>query len=86
MTKIEANVPDYLAKQAFAAAEREKVPVDQIVALALSAQLAAWKGTDDMATRAKRANLADFDRILAKVPDVPPMPGDELPEGYKPAR
>ena len=86
MTRIEANVPDYLAKQAFAAAEREKVPVDQIVALALSAQLAAWKGTDDMATRAKRANLADFDRILAKVPDVPPMPGDELPEGYKPAR
>ena len=83
MTKIEANVPDYLAKQAFAAAEREKVPVDQIVALALSAQLAAWKGSDDMATRAKRANLADFDRIMAKVPDVPPLPGDELPEGYQ---
>ena len=67
MTKIEANVPDYLAKQAFAAAEREKVSVDQIVALALSAQLAAWKGSDDMASRAKRANLADFDRIMAKV-------------------
>ena len=83
MTKIEANVPDYLAKQAFAAAEREHVPVDQIIALALSAQLAAWKGSDDMATRAKRANLADFDRIMAKVPDVPPMPGDELPEGYQ---
>ena len=38
---------------------------------------------DDMAARAKRANLADFDRIMAKVPDVPPMPGDELPEGYQ---
>ena len=83
MTKIEANVPDYLAKQAFAAAERERVPVDQIVALALSAQLAAWKGSDDMATRAKRANLADFDRLMARVPDVPPLPGDELPEGYQ---
>jgi hypothetical protein len=83
MTKIEANVPDYLAKQAFAVAERENVPVDQIIALALSAQLAAWKGSDDMATRAKRANLADFDRLMAKVPDVPPMPGDELPEGYE---
>lgn len=83
MTKIEASVPDYLAKQAFAVAEREKVPLDQIIALALSAQLAAWKGSDDMATRAKRANLADFDRIMAKVPDGPPMPGDELPEGYQ---
>jgi hypothetical protein len=33
-------------------------------------------------TRAARGNLADFDRILANVPDVPPMPGDELPPGY----
>jgi hypothetical protein len=86
MTKIEANVPDYLAKQAFAVAEREKVPVDEIVALALSAQLAAWKGSDDMVTRAKRADRTAFDRIMAQVPDVPPMPGDELPEGYQPAR
>jgi hypothetical protein len=86
MTKIEANVPDYLAKQAFAVAEREKVSVDQIVALALSAQVAAWKGSHDMETRARRANLADFDRIMAKVPDIPPMPGDELPEGYERSR
>jgi len=86
MTKIEANVPDYLAKQTFAVAKRENVPIDQIVALALSAQVAAWKGSDDMETRAKRANLAEFDRIMAKVPDVPPMPGDQLPEDYKPAR
>ena len=85
MTKIEANVPDYLAKQAFAVAEREKVPVDQIVALALSAQLAAWKGSDDMATRAKRANLAEFDRIMAQVPDVEPPDYDRLPEGYQSA-
>lgn len=82
MTKIEANVPDYLARQALAVAQREKVSLDQIVALALSAQIAAWKGSDDMETRAKRANPADFDRIMSKVPDVPPIPGDELPQGY----
>jgi hypothetical protein len=86
MTKIEANVPDYLARQARAAAEREHVPMDHIVALALSAQLAAWKGSDDIQTRAKRANLAEFDRIMAKVPNMPPLPGDELPEGYEPLR
>jgi hypothetical protein len=78
MTKIEAQVPDYLAKQALAAAEREKVSIDEIIALALSAQLAAWKGSDDLQTRAKRANFAEFDRIMAQVPDVPPLPGDEL--------
>ncbi len=85
MTKIEANVPDYLAKQAFAVAEREQVSVDQIIALALSAQLVAWKGSDDMATRAKRANVAEFDRIMAQVPDVEPPDYDRLPEGYQPA-
>ena len=83
MTKIEANVPDYLARQARAAAEREQISMDQIIALALSAQLATWQGSDDMETRAKRADLAAFDRIMAKVPNVPPMPGDELPAGYK---
>src|SRR6266700_3199147 len=48
MTKIEANVPDYLAKQAFAVAAREKVSMDQIVALALSAQVEVWRMRDDM--------------------------------------
>jgi hypothetical protein len=86
MTKIEANVPDYLAKQAFAVAEREQVPLDHIIALALSAQLTAWKGSDDMATRAKRADFAKFDRIMARVPDVPPMPDDELQKEYPRSR
>jgi hypothetical protein len=86
MTKIEANIPDYLARQTLAVAERENVSVDQIVALALSAQIASWKGSDDMATRAKRADAATFDRIMARVPDVPPMPSDELPEGYQRSR
>ena len=83
MTTIEAKIPDYLARQAFAAAEREKIPVDQIVALALSAQLAAWRGSDDMATRAKRANLEEFAGVVMNAPKVPPLPGDELPEGYQ---
>ena len=82
MTKIEANVPDYLARQALAVAARENLSVDHIVALALSAQLAVWKGTDDMATRAKRADFAKFDRIMADVPNVSPARGDELPEPY----
>lgn len=27
--------------------------------------------------RAARGNWEDFDRIMARVPDVPPVPGDE---------
>ncbi len=82
MTTLQAQVPDYLARLAREAAEKENVSIDQIVALALAAQVSAWRVRDDMETRAARANLAEFDRILAAVPDRPLRPGDELPPGY----
>jgi len=77
MTTIQAKVPDYLARLAAEAAEKEKTTLDQIVALALSAQLSAWKVRDDMATRARRGRPEDLRDILAHVPDRPPLPGDE---------
>lgn len=83
MTTINAKVPDYLAKLAAEVAEREKVSVDHIVALALSAQVEAWRIHDDMETRARRANPRHLETLLERVPDVPPLPGDELPEGYQ---
>jgi hypothetical protein len=43
MTKIEANVPDYLARQAREASEREQIPKEQIVALALSRKQGEFK-------------------------------------------
>ena len=78
MTTIQAKVPDYLAKLAAETAEREHTTLDQIIALALSAQLGAWRARQDMATRAGRGKPQDLQDILATVPDVPPLPGDEL--------
>jgi hypothetical protein len=78
MTTIEAKVPDYLAALAQEAAAKEKTTLDQIVAVALSAQLNAWKVRDDMETRAKRGRPEDLREILAQVPDAPPLPGDEV--------
>ena len=36
--------------------------------------------------RAKGYTLDDLGRILDKVPNRPPEPGDELPEGWTPDR
>lgn len=77
MTTIQAKVPDYLAQLAVEAAEKEKTTLDQIIALALSAQLSAWKVRDDLETRARRGRPEDLRDVLAEVPDVPPLPGDE---------
>lgn len=76
MTTIQANVPDYLAKLAAEAAAKEQTSLDQIVALALSAQLGAWQVRETVTVRAKRGRPEVFREILAKVPDVPPLPSD----------
>jgi len=78
MTWIQANVPDYLAKLTEEAAAKEKTTVDQIVALALSAQLSAWNVRDSLDFRAQRGDLTEFDRVLAKAQDRPPLTDDEL--------
>ena len=77
MTTIEAKVPDYIAKLMEEAAVKQKVTIDQIVALALSAQIAAWNVRDDIETRARRGRKEDLRSVLNEVPDVPPLPGDE---------
>lgn len=77
MTTIQANVPDYLAKLAAEAAAKEQTSLDQIVALALSAQLDAWQVRESVEVRAQRGRPELLRDILARVPDVPPLPGDE---------
>jgi hypothetical protein len=77
MTMIEAKIPDYLAKLAKEVAARENTTVDQIVALALSAQLSAWNVRDSLEGRTRRGKFEEFDRVLAKVPDRAPF-DDEL--------
>ena len=78
MTTIHARVPDYLAKLVEEATQRENVTVDQMIALALSAQVSAWNVRDDIDKRAKRGGLADLESILSKVPGRDPLAGDEL--------
>ena len=77
MTTIQAQVPDPLAKQVEELAEQEKVSVDQLVSIALAYQVSAWRNRDAVSERAKRGSWEKFDRAMAKVRDVPPLPGDE---------
>ena len=76
---LQVDIPDSLVQQAQELAERRRVSVDELVATALSAQIAAAPAGLDIAERAKRVNWQRVDEILARVPANPPMPGDELP-------
>lgn len=77
MTTISASIPDFLARIITDAAEKERTSVDQIVALALSSQISAWQVRDSIEARAARGRKGGLSEVLAMVPDVPPMPGDE---------
>ncbi len=82
MTTLQAEVPELLLQEVKELAEKQNASVDQIVSLALAAQVSAWRTRESVASRAKRVNWQKVDEILARVPDNPPDPGDELPEGY----
>jgi hypothetical protein len=86
MKTLQAEVPELLLQEVKELAEKQNASVDQIVSVALAAQVSAWRTRESVASRAKRVNWQKVDEILARVPDVPPEPGDELPEGYSPAR
>ena len=77
MTIIQAQVPDPLARQLAELAEQENVSVDQLVSIALAYQVSAWRKHGTIAERAQRGSWEKFDRVMAKVRDVPPLPGDE---------
>lgn len=77
MTTIQAQVPDPLAKQVAELAAQEQVSVDQFVSIALAYQVSAWRTRDTVGERAKRGTWEKFDRVMAKVREIPPLPGDE---------
>ena len=76
MTTIHAQVPDPLARQVEELARQENVSVDQLVSIALAYQVSNWRKRDTVSERARSGNWEKFDRVIGKVRDVPPMPGD----------
>jgi hypothetical protein len=78
MKNLEAQVPEILLSEVIELAAKQHTSVDQIVTLALTAQVSAARTRESIASRTQRVNWQEVDEILARVPDVPPLPGDEL--------
>jgi hypothetical protein len=78
MKTLEAQVPEILLDEVIELAAQQHTSVDQIVSLALTAQVSASRTRESVASRARRVDWQKVDEILAAVPDVPPERGDEL--------
>jgi 23S rRNA G2445 N2-methylase RlmL len=75
---ITANIPDSLYQQVEALAKRENISVEQLLTIALSAQVSAWMTKDYIEEKAKQGNWEKFQQVLKKVPDVESEACDRL--------
>jgi hypothetical protein len=78
MSTLTIQMPEGLAHQLRECAAKEGVTVDQLLSAAAGEKLSAMLTVEHLRERAKRAKREDFVAFLNGVPDVPPMPGDEL--------
>ena len=88
MSMMSLRLPDSLHRKVRELAAKESISINQFIATAVAEKMSALLTEDYLEERARRANPAAFDRILARVPDMPPMPGDEreLESNGKPRR
>ncbi|MGB8168014.1 MAG: hypothetical protein WCF18_11020 [Chthoniobacteraceae bacterium] len=75
--KLHVDLPESLAAQARELAAREHTTVDALIASSLAATIDHAPRRPTIAERAARVDWEKVDSILARVPAVPPQPGDE---------
>jgi hypothetical protein len=78
MSALTVGIPDAVRAALDAAALREHKSTEQVASESLARVVEAQQQLDYLAERSRRARREDFDSFLAKVPDAPPMPHDEL--------
>ena len=78
MRTISFRLPDSIHEAIKKVAEREGISVDQFLATAAAEKLAAFTSVEYLEQRAARGSRDQLQRILDRVPHVPPDPGDEL--------
>ena len=86
MSDLRLRLPDSLHRKLREIAERDDVSINQFIATAVAEKAAAYLTVEYLEERARRADPARLDRLLARVPDTVPVAGDELPPQTRPAR
>ena len=77
MTALTIRLPNSVHLKIKELARRDDISVNQFIASAAAEKMASVLTLDYLRTEAAQGKRADFERYLAAVPDVPPVPGDE---------
>ena len=76
MSSLSVRLPDSLHEKIRELARREHVSINQFIATAVAEKASALLTVDYLEQRSRRADPDVFARVLSRVPDVPPPPGD----------
>src|SRR5881396_2531313 len=79
MSSLSLRLPESLHEKIRELAERDDISINQFIATAVAEKAAALLTVEYLEARGQRANAKLVDRVLNRVPDVPPTVGDELP-------
>jgi predicted transcriptional regulator len=78
MTTLSLRLPDSLHRRVRELAKQERVSINQLITTAVAEKMAALMAVDYLKDRARLGDRDKFLAVLAKVPDLPPEPGDEV--------
>ena len=79
MSTLSLRLPESLHRKIRQLADRDDISINQFIATAVAEKTAALLTVDYLEERGRRGDARLFDRALARVPNVPPVSGDELP-------
>lgn len=85
MSTLSLRLPESLHEKVRELAEQEDTSINQFITLAVAEKMSALVAEEYLSERARRGSREKLGRVLAKVRDVEPLVGDELPEGFRPA-
>ena len=77
MSALSLRLPESLHRQVRELAEREDVSINQFIATAVAEKMSALLTVEYLEARARRGSPMHLQAILRRVPDVPPVSGDE---------
>lgn len=79
MSVVQVNIPDSVLAQARELADKDQIPLDYFVTLAVAERVSALRGAAYLMERAQRGSAAKLKEIRNRAPNVEPDPADRLP-------
>jgi hypothetical protein len=78
MSALSLRLPDSVHRQVREIARQEGVSINLFIASAVSEKVSALTTEDYLMSRAKQARDGAFSKVLDRVPQRAPIPGDEI--------